>query len=541
MGVYTLQQHIHVRDSVDDKVREVRVVGLDKDKNSIKIHYKGWNGKHDEWLLEDSDRIISDTNMSENSDDEFEDENPVVSQQTKEAIGKLLNRVGENCKPIVAAFECNKSIEQNSEILNDSFKVAQLRDVAQVLNLEIQNKAGKNLLKKVLSRNIAMCIKSLMPSKCLQCKDTYAVNLDDTPLFKCHLCTRGSHNCTGLTEFKAALPSSLLEGFVWLCVDCVQKGDADSSSLDEKVVGEKLTNAKNESNCNHTQDSAANPSAVASSSSSANNSHNNANPDADDEEEGESWIEVRGRKARNKKTPQRRVNNTNSVQNSSNTNVSQNHRNTDLPHGSSPQNARSTAAQNANQAQRGNCYKYKRGTCPHGMSGNKLVDGNKCKYEHPRLCKYFNTSSKGCMNGASCTFFHPILCKFSVKQRLCTNINCKFAHLKGTAREAPKEPFRQQPEYEVRKNSNFANVSTNDFLQLKQMVERLNSRLEDRTKYTQMPYYPQVPTYNTYQGPKVQNLGYPMSMPPMYPLVTNQHQQMRQASVFQNNMPPSSY
>ena len=105
-----------------------------------------------------------------------------------------------------------------------------------VLNLEIQNKAGKNLLKKVFCRNIAKYINSLMPSKCLQCKDTYAMNLDDTPLFKCHFCSRGSHNCTDMTEFKVALPSTLLEDFVWLCVDCVN-GDADSSSsLDEKIV-----------------------------------------------------------------------------------------------------------------------------------------------------------------------------------------------------------------------------------------------------------------------------------------------------------------
>ena len=100
MGVYTLQQHKHVRYSVDNKVREASVVYLDKDNNYIKIRYHGWNGKQDEWLLEDSDRIISDANMSDSNDDEFEYANSVASQQTKEAIGKLLNGVGENCKPI---------------------------------------------------------------------------------------------------------------------------------------------------------------------------------------------------------------------------------------------------------------------------------------------------------------------------------------------------------------------------------------------------------------------------------------------------------
>ena len=43
--------------------------------------------------------------MSDNSDDDFEEANPMVSQQTKEAIGKLLNGAGENCKHIVSAYE----------------------------------------------------------------------------------------------------------------------------------------------------------------------------------------------------------------------------------------------------------------------------------------------------------------------------------------------------------------------------------------------------------------------------------------------------
>ena len=76
------------------------------------------------------------------------------------------------------------------------------------------------------------------------------------------------------------------------------------------------------------------------------------------------------------------------------------------------------------------------------MSENRHGDGNKCKYKHPKLCKYFITSgSKCCIKGASCTFLHPILCNFSVEQRLCTIIIFKFAYLKGSAREGTKEPF----------------------------------------------------------------------------------------------------
>ena len=49
MGVYTLHQHMHVRDSMDKRAREARIVDFKKNKNTIKIHYREWNDKHDEW------------------------------------------------------------------------------------------------------------------------------------------------------------------------------------------------------------------------------------------------------------------------------------------------------------------------------------------------------------------------------------------------------------------------------------------------------------------------------------------------------------
>ena len=70
------------------------------------------------------------------------------------------------------------------------------------------------------------------------------------------------------------------------CIDCLHNGDADSSSFDEKIVGEKVTNAKKDFNCYHTQDTSAYPSVVASSSSCANSLHNKANLNANNEEEG---------------------------------------------------------------------------------------------------------------------------------------------------------------------------------------------------------------------------------------------------------------
>ena len=85
------------------------------------------------------------------------------------------------------------------------------------------------------------------------------------------------------------------------------------------------------------------------------------------------------------------------------------------------------------------CRKYKKGLCPHGIRGNKIVDGQKCIYNHPKPCKrycsYGSRENEGCQRGKECKFFHPTLCKFSLSKRLCTNKMCKFVHIKGTARK----------------------------------------------------------------------------------------------------------
>ena len=41
----------------------------------------------------------------------------------------------------------------------------------------------------------------------------------------------------------------------------------------------------------------------------------------------------------------------------------------------------------------------------------------------------------GCKKGVDCDFDHPTLCRYSVKKRLCTNLQCTYVHLAGTARE----------------------------------------------------------------------------------------------------------
>ena len=81
------------------------------------------------------------------------------------------------------------------------------------------------------------------------------------------------------------------------------------------------------------------------------------------------------------------------------------------------------------------CNRYRRGQCPHGKNGKKLVEGNKCNYVHPRKCRQYCNAGldkqHGCRFGKKCKFLHPILCPSSRKRDgVCMGESCKLVHLK---------------------------------------------------------------------------------------------------------------
>ena len=83
---------------------------------------------------------------------------------------------------------------------------------------------------------------------------------------------------------------------------------------------------------------------------------------------------------------------------------------------------------------KGICKKYRRGECPHGVNGRKLVENRKCEYRHPRRCINFCKSGtdrlSGCRKGNSCRFLHPTPCKDFEKGAKCRNSKCKLLHFK---------------------------------------------------------------------------------------------------------------
>ena len=103
------------------------------------------------------------------------------------------------------------------------------------------------------------------------------------------------------------------------------------------------------------------------------------------------------------------------------------------------------------------CQRYRRGICPHGISGLTKVEGKVCEFAHPKrcqkLCIYGPYGENGCDKGRDCEFFHPILCRYSMKYRRCVNRSCKFTHLRGTRR------YKSRDGHENKEPTQFSNVT----------------------------------------------------------------------------------
>ena len=115
------------------------------------------------------------------------------------------------------------------------------------------------------------------------------------------------------------------------------------------------------------------------------------------------------------------------------------------------------------------CPLYKENSCPHGLTGKRLIDGLPCPKKHPPKCFYFTGKfgSSGCRYSDSrCPYFHPQLCENSVKLKMCLNKECTKYHVSGTKRN-----MRDSPQYprRVEKQQNSAAVPTNQLSTSSQM------------------------------------------------------------------------
>ena len=176
------------------------------------------------------------------------------------------------------------------------------------------------------------------------------------------------------------------------------------------------------------------------------------------------------------------------------------------------------------------CSDFLQWKCSHGIRGNKLIDGKRCSFNHPRVCfKFRRSGNKGCTLGDKCDFFHPTLCP-------CNNSTCKSFH-PTDFRTKKKDKKKEKPDPKNRDTGSSQRKSkSSDFLELRDLVMGLGTKFEDMdTKFETLkaeletvkrPAAPlHIPPMQSYQGPpqfqlqpaQNQSLGYRGPLPPHLP------------------------
>ena len=367
----------------------------------------------------------------------------------KVAIGNLLNLAGPAhplAIPVISAFDSSATRKRsaNCKALL-SFNLPNLEACAEVLNISLADAdEHKIFTKATLVPRLVDGIESLLPSTCIECSLPYVVDLHpaEPPLLHCFKCFQGSHNCEITKAKHRALEGLVLPaGLVWLCSRCHKE-------------------------CNPIKPRGA----VKNTPFSSNSQSLSGTPVPDLKSNNADLVDAASQELLRQQLL--------SVAEQRDKDEISEKRDTNLPSNV--------------------CEKFKSGKCPHGIRGNKVVNGVQCSYTHPKhrcfkYCAFGGKNKKGCSKGSSCKYFHPILCKFSVKNRQCLIEDCTYVHLKGTSRK--KEPPRVKPQKKSthpapkkRPQTQQATKSTeakpvpqspSSFLELAELVKEMRSQFKE--------------------------------------------------------------
>ena len=378
-----------------------------------------------------------------------------IIEQSKIAIGNLLQRASPLTKTVITAFDFKLSRTANNSNLSSSrFKVESLESCAEFLDIKLATADGNKIFTKAtLASRIVSALFALLPSCCVECDEQYIVEFEPevTPFFTCFKCFQGSHICEQLkTKHEAMAHLNLPMGMVWLCKDC-----------HEILNPVEPRRSKSRHNSVHQHD----PVSIRAGSNSVSIDSpltfdsNLVTP-----------VPIVGTEPNAEHLRQRLTEHVQSSQNDPEI-----------------------------------CKRYKVGKCPHGIRGNKAIEDVTCPYQHPqrcfKYCKFGSTGRKGCNKGTNCNYFHPVLCKFSVKNKECTNTECSFPHLVGTKR--PKKEIhsgnnvkheRQHSKNQILNDKKTTSPqSQSHFLELRKMVEDMGKSFKDELHALKSTLYHQHP------------------------------------------------
>lgn len=332
-----------------------------------------------------------------------------VTGNQKDVIGGLMEATDANGKRVLTSYDPTRSYEANLHNVKKC-KTPQLETCGKLLGLTVRSEDGKRKLYKnqdILADRIIMKIESLFEAKCTECDEMYQNTLESTPEFQCRLCMLGSHDCAKMKEMSekaSELNAERPRGVVWLCHGCLEKNDLDN--LQPPPEKKQKPDSKKE-----------------------------------EEEKGVSQVE---------KLPDDDEDSTEATE------IEE----AELPTGAerektraSPRRGRSSDGKSVAAKKTSICKNYVKRTCPHGRTGQKVVNGSTCDKSHPkrcfRFCDFGANHPRGCNKGKDCEFWHPRICTASRKNEVCKKSNCTFQHLLHT-REAAKETYRREEVPKVR-------------------------------------------------------------------------------------------
>ena len=317
------------------------------------------------------------------------------------AIGALLEGADADCKKLIGAYRPQETYKKNHAVMSHSiYQAAVIEKCLNYLKVQTRTKPGNDKIyrnKKLMVDRLILKIESCFPALCDECAVEYSNSVNDSPLFTCFICWQGSHNCNALQEHKKEYEkltsTAKALGSVWLCNGCRTQNELIPTNISKSLQDDVVTPSPDEENDTKEDDGRPSP-------------RRDLNGNEEAVEEVSNGDTTSGQTRQPEETSG----------NNTNTNT------------------------NAQQKPAGKiCEGYKNHNCPHGVSGKREVDGRTCPNLHPRICRKFirngNRARGGCQKGDQCRFYHPKLCKNSVNRRLCTVLDCKFAHLKGTKRK----------------------------------------------------------------------------------------------------------
>ena len=332
----------------------------------------------------------------------------VMNMAKNEIIGEMLRSGDKNVKNCLSFFDPKLSSKANGASLAKKTRRSELDSFAEFLG--IPSLYGAKGVKDpelgtvdLIAYRIAQELAVLtVPAKCAECSVMYVHKRAEVAPLRCFLCHQPSHNCEPI---KAAVEEKnqatlLLTGDVWLCEPCCvpKKGGQPGTPLGKKVSSRIATPTRSRTG-SFSESAIAEPKPEIEAEIKAA-------LDAVAIEAKQSEEDEKEEAERRKKEEEEEVK--------------------DLL----PNTSLTT------------CPLLKEGSCPHGGSGKREVNGKStCEYWHPKSCKQWTSKGEdGCSKGLECKKLHKVLCEDALKSKECLDKSCRLAHIKGTVRMKVSNP-----------------------------------------------------------------------------------------------------